>query len=141
MAWPGLARPGTLQHRHIGDTRPDSRTQFSVERERERERVLLVCSPYVLSVTSGEWTGAHRHTTQQQQQNNININLHNINNINKTKMMDSLPEGLTRPAIPGYDPSFSHMMGKFWGLLSPPGSDGSGSQESEEQKIPTHSGR
>ena len=56
-------------------------------------------------------------------------------------MLDSLPEGLTRPAMPPYDPSFSHMMGKFWGLLSPPGSDGSGSQESDEQKIQTHSGR
>ena len=67
-------------------------------------------------------------------------------------MLDSLPEGLTvRPGqlshgvaglVPGYtDPALSHMMGKFWGLLSPPGSDGSGSQESDEQKIQTHSGR
>ena len=99
----------------------------------------------MLSVTSGEWAGAHRHTSH----NNINnihlnnININNINNINKnsntTKMLDSLPEVLTRPPIPGYE--LSHMMGKFWGLLSPPGSEGSGSQEAEEQKIPTHSGR
>ena len=72
------------------------------------------------SVTSGDWAGTH-HTPH--------------------TMLDSLPEGLTRPAMPPYDPSFSHMMGKFWGLLSPPGSDGSGSQESDEQKIQTHSGR
>ena len=57
VAWPGLARPGTLQHRHIGDRRPDSphsRTQFSVERERERERE---SSPGLFSVrvVSNKW--------------------------------------------------------------------------------------
>ena len=55
-----------------------------------------------------------------------------------------MSEGLTRPQLPHplptYNPALSHMMDKFWGLLSPPGSDGS-SHESEEQKLQTHSGR
>eukprot|EP00091_Calanus_sinicus_P003604 TRINITY_DN13779_c0_g1_i1.p1 TRINITY_DN13779_c0_g1~~TRINITY_DN13779_c0_g1_i1.p1 ORF type:complete len:109 (+),score=7.35 TRINITY_DN13779_c0_g1_i1:250-576(+) len=58
-------------------------------------------------------------------------------------MLESMSEGLTRPQLPHplptYNPALSHMMDKFWGLLSPPGSDGS-SHESEEQKLQTHSG-
>ena len=68
-------------------------------------------------------------------------------------MLDSLPEGMSRPSlgphIPGlppgsYDPALSHMMGKFWGLLSPPGSDqGSGvsGEDSDNKMGITHSGR
>ena len=60
-------------------------------------------------------------------------------------MLDSLPEGLTRPPLPHplptYDPTLSSMMGKFWGLLSPPASDGSSLDGTDEQKLPTHSGR
>ena len=55
-----------------------------------------------------------------------------------------MQEGLPRPQLPHplptYNPALSHMMDKFWGLLSPPGSDGS-SHEAEEQKLQTHSGR
>jgi len=58
-------------------------------------------------------------------------------------MLESMSEGLPRPQLPHplptYNPALSHMMDKFWGLLSPPGSDGS-SHESEEQKLPSHSG-
>ena len=60
-------------------------------------------------------------------------------------MLDSLPEGLTRPSLthPGsYDPQFSHMMNKFWGMFSPPASDGSSSHEAaDDQKHPGHSGK
>ena len=62
-------------------------------------------------------------------------------------MLDSLPEGLTvRPGqlshgvaglVPGYtDPALSHMMGKFWGLLSPPASEDAADHKPE----PPHPG-
>ena len=72
-------------------------------------------------------------------------------------MLDSLPEGMSRSqlpphAIPGlplgsYDPALSHMMGKFWGLLSPPASDqgssgASGEDNDNKMGLHTpHSGR
>jgi hypothetical protein len=41
-------------------------------------------------------------------------------------MMESLSEVFPRPHHPGphYNPMFSHMMGKFWGLISPPNAAG-----------------
>ena len=72
-------------------------------------------------------------------------------------MLDSLPEGMSRSTLPphsipglplgSYDPALSHMMGKFWGLLSPPGSDqGSGASGEERDSdnkmgLPAHSGK
>jgi hypothetical protein len=41
-------------------------------------------------------------------------------------MLEAMSEGFPRPNLPHphpgphYNPMFSHMMGKFWGLLSPP---------------------
>ena len=61
-------------------------------------------------------------------------------------MLDSLPEGMTRPSLPphsipglplgSYDPALSHMMGKFWGLLSPPASEDAADHKPE----PPHPG-
>ena len=74
-------------------------------------------------------------------------------------MLDSLPEGLTvRPGqlshgvaglVPGLsaagytDPALSHMMGKFWGLLSPPASEDAADhkQEPPHPGLHTPSGR
>lgn len=70
-------------------------------------------------------------------------------------MLDSLPEGMSRPSLPphsfpglplgSYDPALSHMMGKFWGLLSPPASDqgsgASGEDTDNKMGLGAHSGR
>ena len=55
-------------------------------------------------------------------------------------MLEAMSEGLPRPPLPHphpqYSPVLSHMrdmmLDKFWGLLSPPGSD-HGNHDSEEK--------
>ena len=78
-----------------------------------------------------------------------NITCTSITSSHFTTIISMLDSGLSRgvPGLSGYDPQLSHMMGKFWGLLSPPpSSDGSSTShenQDQDQKLlpPTQSGR